>query len=833
MNFFTNYYCEGSKIYLRYIEDGKRKREIIDDYEPHLFVETNRESKSKSLEEKNLRRIDFSDMWAARRYIKTYRDIDDYPLYGYLKFESTYISERFPETTFDSSFLKKCSIDIENEVENSSGMKMNDITEQTPDRINIISISVNKKMFTFLLKDVKDIERFSHTKLFVCDSEKELLLKFLEFFRRVSPDILTGWNIEKYDIPYLTNRCMKVVGEEQTQKLSPWEIIKQNELRDNFGKTFQTYDWIGVSIIDYLPIYKKFVLAPRDSYSLDNIAKVELKQEKHKHKSGIIGYLLYREYWDDFAIYNIKDVSIINDLEDKLSLIELTMTIAYIAGVNYRDVLSSMRVWDNLIYRYLKNQNKFFPVFVKEKHHRSYEGAYVKEPKSGKYEWIVSFDVTSEYPSIIRGLNISPETIIDEHNNEVGGVEKYLNNPGKIYSQDYCVGINGAQYRKDIVGVMPELVRWIFADRKKYKGLKFEYEKKGQMDESKRYDLLQGAFKVLMNSLYGCMGNRYFRFYDVRNAEAITLTGQAMIRFVNDKINQSLSKVTKIEKDRIITIDTDSGYFDMSDIVKLKYPNGIPKKVEVVEFLDNFSNKIIQPIINKSMRIFADSLSAIEPDAFQMDREVICDVGIFVAKKRYILNMLNNEGISYLEKKNKVGIGKRKVMGLEAIKSSTPEFARKEMLDIFDIFLYGNEEKYQSFVKEKMKEFCSSERDPEEIAFNRVVNHLTKYENVEKSVPINSRSIFTYHKLIESQNLDYPRVSEGEKIKFLYLKKQNPLGSHVVGWPPGSFPDVPEVTSWIDIGLQFEKAFMVPVKMVSKAIGWNETKTSSIEELFW
>ena len=565
----------------------------------------------------------------------------------------------------------------------------------------------------------------------------------------------------------------------------------------------------------------------------DNIDNID--KETLKYIYNIVDVDIKQESWNKFTSYNIIDVELVDRMEDKMKLIELAITMAYDAKVNYSDVFYQVRMWDAIIYNYLKKRNIIIPPKERSDKDAKYAGAYVKEPIPGKYDWVVSFDLNSLYPHLIMQYNISPETLRETRHPSVT-VDKILNQEltFDLY-KDSAVCANGAMYRKDVRGFLPELMEKIYKDRTIYKKkmliAKQDYEKtptKALEKEIARCNNIQMARKIQLNSAYGAIGNQYFRYYKLVNAEAITLSGQVSIRWIENKMNGFLNKILQTEEvDYVIASDTDSIYLNMGPLVDKFLSHKSDDKTKVVQLLDKICEDKLEPFIEQSYTELADYVSAYEQKMI-MKRENISERGIWTAKKRYILNVWNSEGVQYSEPK-------LKMMGIEAVKSSTPAPCRTMIKDGLKLMMSGTEEEVIDFIDNCRKEFKAL--PPEQIAFPRSVSDVVKYRSYSdiysKGTPIHCRGALLFNHYIKEKKLDnkYSLINNGEKIKFIYLKKPNIIQENVISFIQ-DFPHELGLDKYIDYELQFEKSFLDPLKSILDAIGWNVEKTVNLDLFF-
>ena len=599
------------------------------------------------------------------------------------------------------------------------------------------------------------------------------------------------------------------------------------------GRDNLAYDIAGVTILDYLDLYQKFTYTNQESYRLDHIAYVELGQNKLDHSQFENFKDFYTSDWQRFVEYNIQDVNLVDRLEDKMKLIELALTLAYDAKVNLNDVYSQVRMWDTLIYNELKQRRIVPPPKVSTKKDDKYAGAYVKEPKPGVYDWVVSFDLNSLYPHLIMQYNISPETLVDERYSGVS-VDKLLEQ--KVTpNPEYCLCANGAQYRKDKHGFLPEIMQRIYDDRTVYKKKMLQAKRDNEVQPSaelqksiSKFNNIQMARKIQLNSAYGAIGNQYFRYYNLANAEAITLSGQVSIRWIEAKMNQYLNTVLKTEeKDYVIASDTDSIYLNLGDLVEGVYKGREKTDESVVRFLDKVCETKLEPYIESSYEELANYVGAYEQKMI-MKRENIANKGIWTAKKRYILNVFNSEGVQYAEPK-------LKVMGIECVKSSTPGACRDKIKECLKVIMNEGEEEAQKFIKDFRDKFDTL--PVEDISFPRGCNNLNKWANpssiYSKGTPIHVRGalLFNYYNKKNKLTHKYPLIQDGEKIKFVYLKTPNKMGENVVSFL-NTFPKEFELDKQVDYDLQFSKSFLEPIRVIMDKIGWKPEKVASLEFLF-
>ena len=830
MRFYTNVQMIGNQFLVRGYDNGKHVM-FKEEYLPTLFVKSNKKTKYKTLEGECVEAIQPGTVRDCREFYKKYDDVDGFKIYGNDRYVYQYISDKYPEEEikFDISKIKLVTLDIEVASENGFPDPKN-----CDEEILLITIQdyTTKKITTWGTRpfnntrpDVKYIE---------CESEYALLNAFLYYWENNIPEVITGWNIQYYDIPYITGRLARILGEKRMKSFSPWGLVSQEEVWVNNRQQLRI-DVGGLTQLDYLDLYKKFTYSAQESYRLDYIAEVELGQKKLDHSEFDTFKDFYTKGWKKFVEYNIVDVELVDRLEDKMKLIELAITMAYDAKANYGDVFSQVRMWDTIIYNYLKKRNIVIPPKERSAKDEKYAGAYVKEPIPGVYEWVVSFDLNSLYPHLIMQYNISPETLLDERHPTVN-VDKILNKDltFEMY-KDYAVCANGAMYRKDVRGFLPELMEKIYNERvifkKKMLTAEQEYEKTKNKDlvkEIARCNNIQMARKIQLNSAYGAIGNQYFRYYKLANAEAITLSGQVSIQWIMNKMNAFLNKILKTaEVDYVIASDTDSLYINMGPLVESVFEGREKTTQSIVSFLDKVCNVEFEKYIEGSYQELAEYVNAYDQKMF-MKRECIAERGIWTAKKRYILSVWDSEGVRY-------ETPKLKIKGIEAIKSSTPAPCRKMLKESFNIMMSGSEENMIKFIEECRDKF--KKLPPEQISFPRSASDVQKYSSSSdvyiKGTPIHVRGALLFNHYIKQKKLTgkYSLIQNGEKIKFVYLKKPNIIHENVISFIQ-DFPKELSLDKYIDYELQFEKAFLEPLKIILDSIGWSVEKTANLDSFF-
>ena len=824
--FYTNIQLAGDTILYR-VYDDVIPVQFLGQFSPSLYVPSNKEEEFHTLDGRPVKPIEFMTARSAREFIKQYDGVEGFEVFGYERFVYQYIRREFPgEIDYNINQMKIFALDIEVQCDNG----FPSVEEAAEEMLSItVKDLVTKKFFVWAVREF-DVPDGIEANIFW--SEKEMLCHFLEWWTLNTPDILTGWNVNLYDVPYIARRVNRVLGSKWMRSLSPWNRANEREVYVQGRKNY-AYDLSGINILDYLDLYRKFTYSNQESYRLDHIAFVELGQRKLDHSEYENFKDFYTRDWQKFIEYNIQDVELIDRLEDKMKLLELAITMSYDAKANFEDVYSQVRMWDTMIYNYLTDRSVVVPAKKGAKKDEKYAGAYVKEPIPGKYDWVVSFDLNSLYPHLIMQYNISPETLLGTRHPSAT-VDGLLNRTVRI-DGDFAVCANGAQYRKDIRGFLPEMMEKIYNERTIYKKkmlqAKRDYEvnptPKLQRDISK-FNNIQMARKIQLNSAYGAIGNQYFRYYNLSNAEAITLSGQVSIRWIENKMNQYLNKILKTEEeDYVIASDTDSIYLNLGPLVETVYKGREKTDKSVVSFLNKVCDLEFEKYIESSYQELATYVNAYDQKMI-MKRENIANKGIWTAKKRYILNVWDSEGVRYEKPK-------LKIMGLEAVKSSTPSACRNKIKECLNVIMNEDEASAQRFIKDFRDNF--SELPVEDISFPRGCNGINKWANpsaiYSKSTPIHVRGALLYNHYNKKNKLThkYPLIQDGEKIKFVYLKTPNKIGENVISYL-NTFPRELGLDKSVDYDLQFEKSFLDPIKVILDKIGWKSEKVANLEFLF-
>lgn len=834
MSFYTCVNRFGNKmLYRGYNDNGERVQTKVP-FKPTMYLQsTKSEGVWKAFDGSSVEPIELDSMSEATDFIKKYEDIDNFKIHGNNNFVAQFIQDKFPGVIkYDLKKIEVGNIDIE--VASDDGFP-------EPGQANYPIISIAYKSSNNNIYYVWGLDSYDSSKSQLeldgaliryvrCAGESDLILKFLTFWMHNCPDIITGWNIRFFDIPYMVNRTTRILGEETVKKFSPFGITKYRQINVK-GKNLDAYEIYGVQQMDYFDLFQKFGYSygTQASYTLDHIASVVVGEKKLSYAEHGSLHTLYKNDYQKFIDYNIRDVQLVDKIDKQTGLMNLALTVAYKGGVNYMETFGTTSIWDSIIYRHLSQQKIAIPPAVR-KHKEPYPGGYVKDPIVGMSKWITSFDLNSLYPNLIVQYNMSPETLLSGPGDfTASGVDYYLENDidPELRERDVSVAANGSMYRKDKRGVMPEIIIGLYDERRAVKNdmlkLQKDYEKGKTSELSREINRLENtqmAIKILLNSLYGALGNAYFRYFDMRIAEGITLSGQLSIKWAEKAMNEAMNSILKSDgKDYVIAMDTDSLYVNMEPLVNAVNPK------DPVKFIDQACEQKIVPILAKAYDKMFTQMNAYD-NRMVMAREAIADKGIWMAKKRYILNVHNNEGVQYAQPK-------LKIMGIEAVKSSTPQVVRDKFVKAYQLMLNSTEAELQKFVADFFEEFKSLR--PEEVSFPRGVSDIEKWADrhtvYKKGTPIHVRGALLYNQQLKKANLSQEAIKNGTKVKFCYMKMPNPLMENVISFT-NFLPEEFALNQYVDYETQFNKTFKEPLKLVSDAIKWELEYVNSLEGFF-
>ena len=825
---------------LTWDKDGNRVN-VNASYEPYLYIETREKTSNISLFDTYLKKKSFTSPSHRYRFIK---ELATDRIFENIRWDQQFLIDVFmhenEKPEFTKQPLKTWFLDIETY---SPGEFP--VPDKAADSINVITVfdSLTKSFTTWGTKKLKT--PIKNCKYIFCPTEFELLQKFLATIHAESPDVLSGWNSEFFDIPYIVNRVAKILGEKSCHLLSPVGTVYPRNIRTQFGREAVRWFIDGISCIDYLDVYKKFSVGLRESYKLDAIASRELGERKVEY-GNINLATLADEDWQTFVEYNIQDVNLLVRMEHKLRYMELLRMLAYTGLTTFESAMGTLPVITGASVIASRKKGKILPTFTKNGSDGQYEGAYVGEPQKGFQRDIISFDANSLYPNTMITLNLSPETkvgkIIDSNSDEVivrletGKVHKFT--PDKFYEyvkvEQLAITRAKVLFSQKQKGIIPEIVDKIYKSRvdikKELKVLKLKLSKMKKSDpdytdtdtEMTRLDIKQFTLKILINTVYGYFGNKYAPIGDADIARSITLTGQAVIKQSNIILQEYIkdnSSGDYKDKNPIIYNDTDSSYISIESLLKSKdipfSENGIITKEAILE-----ADKIEDYLNREIYKWATSSLNSIDP-RFVFKREAMSDSGIFLAKKRYVLHMLDDEGIP---------CSKFKYTGVEVVRTTMPNSIKPHVKSIIETMLMTRSlsqtnEKFQ-IVYDQFKSL-----PVEDYAFVMGVKDYNKYAdkcthfNTVKGMPIHVKSAYIHNLLLDEYNIDktYERISSGDKIRYFYLKTPNKFGVKSLAYKHYLPPEFLEDFS-PDIELMFDKIVYNVIERFYEGVGWNLRK---------
>ena len=740
----------------------------------------------------------------------------------------SYICDAFPEEiTYNQDYICVLNYDIETSSREGFPNYDNPVEE-----IYSISCSVTRfgerKYYVFGTKNCtsEKIKNFNHY-----DNEEAMLKAFCYFVKEQNVDAITGWNSFRFDMPYLCSRITYKYNENWLKKFSPFDMMPKRVEKKVFNRKtrqeeeFIIYDIPGVNDLDMMRLYGKFNTY-NGSLSLNNIANKELGEKKtdHSEYKGLDD--LYENNYNLFLEYNLHDVELVDGIADKLKYIDLACSVAYLSKTFFEDSLGTIKTWDNLIYDYLLNKkNIIIPKMKVNDKDRQNRGGRVKDSFLGMSKNVVTTDATSLYPTIMMSLNISPETYVKKIDCDENKLLEHKYDLNYLKEGNFALASNGCIFDREKQGVIPYLVEHIFDQRVLYKNLmKKEKEKreKGDPNLVSKYDVFQYAFKILINSIYGAFSSQHFRYFDLDLAEAITVSGQNIIRVSDKVINNYLNTYlgNSSEKEYVVMSDTDSCAISLNDVVEKENPE------DVCQFLIDFYDGKIAPEIEKSFVEFSDYCNFYQ-NKISFKREKVIDKMLITSKKRYGMTVLDNEGYRY-------DTPEMVVKGLEIVRSDTPPAAKEKLELALKIILTKTEKELQEFVSEFKNEY---HRLPlEDIAFPSGVNGLEKYGNRTigfiKGTPAEVKAALVHNDFVVSKGLEkeIELIKSGDKIKSLILTLPNPLFNDRFA-VKYSFEKEFGIDKYIDYHTMFEKSFIKPLNTLIGVIGWSYEKSRGFADI--
>lgn len=835
----------------RYVDEwGERHTDVCDhDFALYLPKE---DGEYKNIYGQPLKKRVFESPNEMRDFVREYQDV--IKISGMTKPEYQFIADHYPDRPlgFDFSKISLVNIDIETEI--GYGFPDPQVAEQA---INAITVSKIGTMSTVTwttcdYNAALDDERSLDNKIILCGTERELITNFLSWWNTERPDGIVGWNIEGFDLVYMVNRFSQIVGS-QTNMLSP---IHEHAYRPISKRPHPTTgkDMVkieGLAILDYLEVFKKFDFSSPPDYKLETIAQQVIGEGKVDYGEYDNLKDFYQNNPTKFVRYNIKDVLLVNKMDNALNFLLLAYTLQYWSKCNTQDIFGQVKFWDIYIFNFCQQHSLIIPP-SKNVTPFPLEGAYVAEPKLGRHRWIVTFDLTSLYPMTLQQYNMGPETLIRGTQRRPGLLDSFIRMDDNIPELQEArqlkaaIAANGAMFSREQQSVLFMVVDELFNKRVEYKTAMKQLEKQYEQmkhDNAPADELTtvhnrimalnaqQMAMKIAINSLYGALGNEGFRYYDPSIAEAITQSGQLAVQFIAHQISMFLDQELGIKKglDRWIYTDTDSVHFCLEDFVD-KITQGNEAKYDrqkIVDVIDAYCKNKIEPFIAAKYQELADYMNAYQ-NKMHMKREVIVDRGMFRAKKNYVLQVYDNEGVRYEKPK-------LKTMGVETARSTTPQFVKDALLESYREMLNGTNlkllDKIAAFKLEYMKQ------PVDVIATPRGVNDMDKWIDSDGSyknrIPYHVRASHEFNRLIREAGLnDIPPIQNGDKVRIVAVVPRSPVDGNYIAYNGNQLPKELNLEQYVDRESLFTKTFLSPVESFTKHMGWKHIDEFSVDDFF-
>jgi len=821
-------------------KDGKRVMHECS-FEPYLYVEDNRGDKT-SIFGTKVKKKSFHNAYNRSRFVNDAgikRVFENCPPAQQFLLDMYWQENESEE--FAEKPLKYCFLDIET----YSVDHFPDIENPTH-VVNVITCwdNFSKKFHTFGIKPYTGKGRDDLNYVY-CKDEREMFIRFLEYLENDFPDILSGWNSEFFDIPYIVNRMERVLGQEFVNRLSPLKRVHFRVIKGQFGREQKRYYIDGVACLDYLDVYKRFCLKLRESYKLDAIGQVELGDRKIDY-GGVSLATLSDEDWNKFIDYNIQDVNLLVRLEEKLQYIPLLRTLSYVGLTTLEGAMGTIQVINGALTIRARKRNEIISTFIRNADTGKNPGAYVAEPKRGFKKNIVSFDANSLYPNVMISLNTSPET-------KVGKIERTTDNSvtiqhitGKLFelskpdfvkflkTEQCSISKAGFLFSQKKKGIIPEFLEYYYNKRVEIKKKLFKTKQKLKKDpknldlkyEVERLNTSQMVIKILINSCYGYMGNKNAPIGDDDIASSVTLTGQAVIKYSNELIKEFLKNEVKDITDReleecVIYNDTDSSYISISPLIEkgiVEFWDGDKVHKETYDKIQE-----IEDYLNEGISKWAEKAILTNNSRFVFKRECIADVGVFLQKKRYVMHILDDEGI----KENKF-----KYTGVEVVRTTMPNAIKPYAKQIIETMLTTQSLSQTNEILNKTYEVFKG-LSPQELAFVMGVKGYEKYASQSnefstcKGMPIHVKSAYFYNMLLDKLNTGnkYESISTGDKVRYMYVEQPNKYGLDSIGFKyeyPQEFSNIFKP----DYDKMFEKILFQAIERFYENVNWTIRKPS-------
>lgn len=779
--------------------DKSGERVMMDvSYNPYLYVETSMNSDATSIFETPLRKRTFKDTRNRNLFIK---ECGTKRVFENIRPEQQFLIDTYWKENENMEFsqhpLKIHYVDIE--VYCPDAFPTPDTAEEP---INVITVydSIDCRFYTWGTKRLgKKIKNCDYV---YCETEQQLLECYINYVNRSVPDIISGWNSEGFDIPYIVNRSIRILGEESIRQLSPVGNIYSRMMTGAFGREQQRWYISGISCIDYLDIYKKFSVGLRESYKLDAIAELELGSRKVDYGNTNLSALADDD-WQTFVEYNVQDVNLLVEMEDKLRYLELLRMLAYTGLTTIESAMGTLSVITGATVIKARSKSLVVPTFIKDNINAAkYEGAYVGEPMRGFQKDIISFDANSLYPNTMISLNLSPETKVGKitdkdddhvHISHVTGKnfklthEKFLE---FVKKENIAVSKAKILFSQNKKGIMPEIVDSIYQQRvevkKELQKLKLKLSKMSKDDSeyksmrrlADQLDIKQFTYKILINTVYGYFGNKHAPIGDPDIARSITLTGQAVIKKSNEILRSYINDNGSAGPDPIIYNDTDSSYISIKRLMDKNespfHKDGIitPQAYEQSEKIESF--------LNEEITKWSSTVLNSKDSRFVFKRECMTDIGVFLQKKRYVMRVLDDEGIP---------TNKFKYTGVEVVRSTIPAPIKPYIKKIIETMMDTQNRSTTNEVF--LKAYDTFKSLPiEDYSFVMGISDYEKYATrcngfvTCKGMPIHVKAAYNYNMLLDKLNLtgDYERIETGDKVRYFYVDQPNKYGMAAIAY---------------------------------------------------
>ncbi len=829
--FYTNVKSDYKGINLTYVRNGQRKITKLP-FKPKLYTPCNM-GEFIGLDGVKLKEHKFETIRDYNKFLRDYKGLENFSIYGEINPEYQFIQRNWvDDIKFDKKLINIAYFDIEVSPLSQSTIDKKGALDTTNTPFPIVSIalyhSINDTMVVFGLKEY-DIDKSPHKDKFKIiykrfGNETELLKSFMNHITNENfrPDIFVGWNSTMYDIPYIINRYKRVGGDKFKNALSPFEQVTQyTAKKKKFGKweEYEAFDIKGITHIDGIDAYQVFGGRPQQSsYALNHIGEEEVNQKKLEYNES---KHILETFWDNHQVYidyNIQDTYLVKLIDDKVRFTDRIIQTAFKSRCNFSDVLGTTKQWDIILYNYITSKGMIIPPLV-EREKIPYSGGFVRNSLVGSQKWVTTFDFKSMYPYILMVFNMSPETILKEFK------DGCITTPNRLF------------FKNDVIGVIPSMINDLLQDREKFKKLAKEYYDNKELHEY--YDVNQYVIKILLNSLYGALGNRFFRYYTTELAEGVTKTGQYLIKRMADCLNKCLNQINKttgqeyttvnIEEfeqsddaeDFVVMGDTDSCAISFEKYVKENCQNMTDRQV-IDKILELYTN-IIDPAIENELNMVYDEFN-ITNKSLKLQLESISKQAIYLVKKHYIGHILYEDGKYFLDEEEP----KLKIKGVEGVKSSTPKFFRQKLKEFYKIAVLKDEKYFREFMENTLKSY----RTQEVMTGCKPIkaSNLDKWK-CDKNIYISgtgeqAKACLIYNHFLKMYKLEntYDLIKDGDSVHLLKLTQPNPLRTSCIAIPNGHIPKEFKLDNYVGDMIHYEKYFLKPVSNISKILKWNANK---------